>query len=556
MKNFTVTVLDTTGIQPYIYGSNRLRENIGASYLVSQATDDWAREALNKLKANIKQKVYAFDPTKHQPDAKPRIEEDGLAAELVYAGGGNTVLLFSDEQYAVEFTKILSRRILEEAPGINLVAVHKNFDWDSQSLYEVVQELMKNDLDIKKRSRIPSSPLLGLGVTAVCRSTQLVAVGMSETFEDDKPYLISTEIQAKHKIVSKANKKLQEMFATSLGSYQFPLRTDEMGRSQGDSSYAAVIHADGNGMGKRFQNFGAGKSNRDYIIAMRQLSHSVNQAGINALRKVVEILVKSIIDVEENGKTVKKVMGKFAIQGNNLPFRPIVYGGDDVTFVSDGRLGLELAAIFLQEFEEQIIADGKPIKACAGICVVKTHYPFARAYQLSEDLCRQAKKFVKDENKGNFSALDWHLAASGLSGSISDIRQREYQVPAGSLSMRPVSLKKEQDSDWRTWEGFTKVVQHFNEDEEWKGRHNKVIALRDVLRQGSEATQKFLKNYRIKDEQLPTFPEFSGQSVGLAKEAWLNGICGYFDAIEAMEFYISLKEECNANLSTENTTAE
>ncbi|HEY9297376.1 MAG TPA: hypothetical protein VIQ31_13590, partial [Phormidium sp.] len=229
MKNFTVTVLDTTGIQPYIFGSNRLRENIGASYLVSQATDDWAIEALHTFaRQDINRKVYAFnpkDPKKHQPDAKPRIEDDGLAAELVYAGGGNTVLLFSDKQYAVQFTQILSKRILEEAPGINLVAVHQEFDWDSQSLYDVVQNLMKNDLDAKKRSRIPSAPLLGLGVTATCRSTQLVAVGESEKFEDDEPYLISTEIDAKIKVISKANDKLQAMFATFLDSYEFPLRT-------------------------------------------------------------------------------------------------------------------------------------------------------------------------------------------------------------------------------------------------------------------------------------------------------------------------------------------
>ena len=108
--------------------------------------------------------------------------------------------------------------------------------------------------------------------------------------------------------------------------------------------------------------------------------------------------------------------------------------------------------------------------------------------------------------------------------------------------MRPISLRKEQDSDWRTWKGFTKVVQHFNEDDNWKGRRNKVIALREVLRQGIDATQKFLKNYQIKDEQLPLFPEFSGQSTDLAKKGWLNGICGYFDAIEAMDFYISLRE--------------
>ena len=47
-----VTVLDTTGIQPYIFGSNRLRENVGASYLVSQATDEWVKEVLKDLKKN------------------------------------------------------------------------------------------------------------------------------------------------------------------------------------------------------------------------------------------------------------------------------------------------------------------------------------------------------------------------------------------------------------------------------------------------------------------------------------------------------------------------
>jgi len=567
MKKITVTVLDTTGIQPYIFGSNRLRENIGASYLVSQATDDWAREALHTfVRQDINRKVYAFnpkEPEKHQPDAKPRIEDDGLAAELVYAGGGNTVLLFSDKQYAVEFTQILSKRILEEAPGINLVAVHEEFDWDSQSLYDVVQNLMKNDLDAKKRSRIPSAPLLGLGVTATCRSTQLVAVGMSDNFKDDEPYLISTEIKAKLKVVPEANDNLQQMFASALGSYEFPLRTDEMGRSHGDSSYSAVIHADGNGMGKRFQKFGKDKCNRDYIIAMRELSHSINQAGIDTLKEVVDIVVKSI-EVEADGKS--KIKGHFEIKDNKLPFRPLVYGGDDVTFICDGRLGLELAAIYLEELGKQPIADGKPIKACAGICVVKTHYPFARAYQLSEDLCRNAKRFVKDErkefSKEDFSALDWHLAASGLSGSISEIRDREYRVKlpdcekAASLEMRPISLKKEIDSDWRTWQSFTKVVKQLNQDEDWKGRHNKVIALRDVLRQGIKATQNFLKNYRIKDEQLPTFPESSGRSDNLAKDGWLDGVCGYFDAIEAMDFYISLREESDANLPSENQTAE
>ena len=33
MAQVVLTIVDTAGIQDYIFGSNRLRENIGASYL-------------------------------------------------------------------------------------------------------------------------------------------------------------------------------------------------------------------------------------------------------------------------------------------------------------------------------------------------------------------------------------------------------------------------------------------------------------------------------------------------------------------------------------------
>lgn len=66
------------------------------------------------------------------------------------------------------------------------------------------------------------------------------------------------------------------------------------------------------------------------------------------------------------------------------------------------------------------------------------------------------------------------------------------------------------------------------------------MALRDVLRQASAiAIQEFLLNYKL--STLPLFPESSGQSQQLAKDAWLNNRCGYFDAIEAMEFYLGLE---------------
>ena len=534
MSQLTVTFIDTTGIQGYVFSSNRLRENIGASHLVSAATGEWVEKILEQL-GILKDKQ------------KKAIESSDCKAELIYSGGGNALIIFNSEQLAIEFTKILSRKVLLEAPGLNLLVAHENFDWDGQKkLYQVVQDLVTDKIERQKHERIVSAPLLGLGVTASCNSTLLPAIDRSDNYikyedsEGEKSYLISRETKQKLIAARKANDKLKKLFADvfDTGIYQFPYRTDNLGRSQGESSYAAVIHADGNGMGKRFQKHGDGRENRDYINAMRELSCSIQQAGEKALIAITKTIVNSIYE----GKVIGKG-GEFLLKGKYyLPFRPLVYGGDDTTFVCEGRLGLELAALYLRELEKQTVADSKQLTACAGICVVKTHYPFARAYELSEALCREAKKFVKDKKEfepESFSALDWHLAASGLSGSISEIRQREYQVKFGKLNMRPVRLKKH-DNDWRTWEGITGVIRQFNEDEKWCDRYNKIMDLRDILRQGSIATKDFLRNKGL--EKLPDFPKCSDDIDKLAKEGWLNDTCGYFDAIEAMEFYLALGE--------------
>jgi hypothetical protein len=63
------------------------------------------------------------------------------------------------------------------------------------------------------------------------------------------------------------------------------------------------------------------------------------------------------------------------------------------------------------------------------------------------------------------------------------------------------------------------------------------MTLRDVLRQGHEATKQFRQMYCL--ESLPQFPKANNK---LGEEGWWNGVCGYFDAIEAMEFYIPLGE--------------
>ncbi|MGL5059572.1 MAG: Cas10/Cmr2 second palm domain-containing protein, partial [Microcoleus sp.] len=183
MSKYTATVIDTTGIQPYIFGSNRLRENIGGSYLVAKATDEWVKWALHQ---RFEEKVYIPDRT--QPEKQ--IDQDNLDAELVYTGGGNAVILFKDRDCAVKFTRTLSEKVLKEAPGLKIVVAHSQpFEWGN-SLWNVIDSLMK-ELERKKREYNLSVPLLGLGVTASCLSTGLVAVDTSDHYSVLTSYPVS-----------------------------------------------------------------------------------------------------------------------------------------------------------------------------------------------------------------------------------------------------------------------------------------------------------------------------------------------------------------------------
>lgn len=540
MSHYTATIIDTTGIQKYIFGSNRLRENIGASHLVKLATTKWVENYLRKI-------GHVHIPNKDPKDPNnltPKIHRDSsLVAELVYAGGGNTVILFRDyeNEKAKEFTRYLTRKILEDAPGLNVVIAHQDFNWNTELLSEIIdQKLIKEKLDAKKRKSISSVPLLGLGVTATCNSTGLVAVEDTNgkyKIPEGEGYLASREIVAKLKAAEIANEELEKLLSLT-DTYKVARDVDDMGRSEGESSYVAIVHADGNKMGQRFEEYATNSCNKgssisekneNYIVAMRNLSWSVDRAGKQTLEEV-GVILKNAIE--------RKLV---SIKAGYFPFRPIVYGGDDITFVCDGRLGISLAVKFLKRFEENTrnLPDEKgKVTACAGITIVKTHYPFARAYELCEALCGNAKRFFREEVENNhkspFSAIDWHIAASGVLGTISEVRDREYL--GGKLTARPMR-SHEYAAYQIMWEDLAKVIQEFKEGETWKNKQNKVINLRQVLREGAKATEQFL--IACGDE----LPEFTRAESRLKQQGWLDGKCYYFDAIETLKFHIPLGED-------------
>jgi hypothetical protein len=583
MREYWLVVVDTTQIQPYIFGSNRLAENIGASWLVKQATGEWALEATARAapRNNIQ------DKSKNRLDLAKHIEGGNLDAEVIYAGGGNVLVLFADEPdkpRAQDFIRRLSRQVLCEAPGLQLLFTKQRVDWDAQpaQLFNAVRNAFA-DLEKQKAQRAHDAPLLGLGVTMACQSTGLPAAMMHQyASEPWRP--ISAEIKAKMDAAYKSHGELHEQFKQAIGSeFDFPGDFDDLGRKRDEQSFIAVVHADGNGFGQAMIEIGKRNSgdNRAYINAVRERSQAVARASLKAMSDVLNLLCRPQViesDKDDKGKERRSIVRRVSTDHGEevvarivlkrergawwLPFRPLVYGGDDTTFVCDGRLGVSLAVEYLTQFKEHATRELKePSSACSGIAIVKSHYPFARAYVLSEDLCKSAKRFRAQEHERTGqeqgSYLDWHFAVGGLVGELSEVRRREYRTKHGNLCLRPLNLDAEPPSKVdvltaRRWAVVERALHAF-QGKDWATRRNKVKALRDALRQGEEAVKRFCLMYLAdaREEDGRKLPRLSDAYEGVHRtNGWLDAAgvskearCAYFDAIELADVYMPLVQQ-------------
>ena len=125
--------------------------------------------------------------------------------------------------------------------------------------------------------------------------------------------------------------------------------------------------------------------------------------------------------------------------------RWIISDGDDVTFICNARLALQLARAYLESVENYVsrIDQGIRYSSCAGIAIFHSHYPYSRAYEIAEGACDHAKQIVhassEHENEGY---IDFHFIHSGVGGDLKAIRSMSG---ADRLIFRPwqVTTKEE-----------------------------------------------------------------------------------------------------------------
>ena len=544
-----LALYDIMGIQDYIFSSPRLKENVGASIIVQQVFEDFFGPGAD---GGIKEECPGATVLNWQETGGLKIlEDDGIAAEVVYLGGGNAMVAYRDKTMFETVTRAFSKTLIEKTGGslqaaAAVIDIGGRFDADREKLFERLKRC--------KFETPRTFPLAGIAITR-----EGVTDGLPAAREIEEGRYIS---RAAHlKIESQATDRYFEerlLEEEKQKSYVFAGEFDHLGQREGES-HMAVVHIDGNNMGRVLNRQLAGIEDYDTAVnRMKRFSRQVTDRYNGVMKQLVRRLTGAMKD--------QAFFDKFNIRFQESPqplyFRPLVLSGDDVTFVVDGRLGVPAAEIFLNRISRETIRlDGEeiPMSACAGVAIVKSHFPFSRAYQLAEELCRFAKlkgkltARLKGDGEKVGSWLDFHIVHSGLTTDLAALRAGHYNVP-GKKPLPPLEVKEhgtvvlrmEQfhllGRPWCTageteahhrWHNLHSILMSFKDENRWP--RSRLKRLRNVSIKSETDIRLLLAEFASRGQALP---DFDGK-----RDYFVNHQSPYFDALELLDYYENIPEE-------------
>ena len=499
-------ILEVSQKQAYIFSSTKLKDNIEHSENICQVTDP------EYFLAVAEREGISFSEKEN----------------LVYSGGGHTVLEFDGEEAARRFAYGISRTVKEEFPEIELFI--KVIPYEEGATPGENLKRLSEELEVKKSVRAASFHKGSFGV---------------EQIRSD-----SRRPQARVEAGQRIKWKREEEYVPK--GYKPVRKFGDLGNSRYKSSFIAVVHIDGNAMGRRVELLRKACEQEpweSYKKILKRFSDSIDVDFKSAYREMLDRVAESL-----KGGSAKEL----DLSGNYFPIRKIILAGDDVCFVAEGRIGLEAARIFIEQLEQkENKQDHVGYTACAGVAIVHQKYPFYKAYELAEMLCSNAKRSIAGYGVDRRAcAIDWHVEFGELADSVEELRRNYTTADGCRLELRPYLLSAEpfiwEQEPFRRYENFRKLLLGLQQDKIAYAR-GKLKEFREALRAGEKASEYYLKSSLLEELTLVGYEGvyketgldrlLSGQ--GLEREIFIETGDGkkrslYFDGIEIMDTFVAL----------------
>lgn len=508
--NYYLVLLETSANQAYIYNSNKLRENLGASECTFIAGTEFVFEACNyEYPGALEIGEFLLDKEKNLP-----IEKSKSEAEIILATSGKALVLTKSPGKAREIVRKVTKSALVKTPGLTIHGAIVEVDDlnGAQAFGKSMKEVHQKLESIRFRfpsvhERFPRTPFFevcsvsGLPAESLYQHESVKKIG-----KENRPY--SAVSIAKQ---DRSENGRERLISTLKGSenFEFPRNLTDLQKKFDSLDWVAIVHADGNGLGELFINFAKHaqpKDGRDFIDRFRRFSLALDVCTVEAARFATS-------------KLLEAMKWENADPGSNVvPLIPIILGGDDLTVVCDGRYGIKFTYDFLKKFSELtasneihggIVKDlaknafgSESLGICAGVAIIKPHYPFHQAYGLATQLIKSAKsvktKITREHNGEQVpaptSALDFHVLYDTSGADLDEIRDR-LVVDHGKTSLfsKPyivASVENLEKIPWakpRMWEELSKRVNSIQKNDEEDMPISQLNVLRDSLFQGRKA---------------------------------------------------------------------
>lgn len=517
---------DILSIQKYVYSSSRLRDNIGAAMIVDKCLDDYIKEALDNV-------GEIYENNKNSKEFKA-YKNKQIKIEVIYSGGGNALIYFENLELYKKLNLELSKVFIEKAPGIKFVTTYIETDFEGDFGKDI--DYLFKKLQLKKYNKKDTNLAKCISVTRECRFTKAPATILSQEGE-----YISDELFVKRK-------ETKDHYDSEYKEL------DDLSGKEGEK-FIAVVHIDGNNMGKQLNDYLKNCNNyQEGIIKIRKFSNSIQNIYDNAYEVMVQKIKSKIENLQSDNEKINQYKG----ENKEAPFRKIYIKGDDVTFVCYAPLALKAVEIFLNQVSNSNEL-GIELSACCGIAYVKPTYPFDIAYSIAEQCCSYAKKVAKatasynGKKVGNY--VDFYLSHSNILRDISkdrelkynmeflDIKANENLARSYNLMLRPyeVSQNKKDITNLDTLFKVSKWIQDSNIS------RSKLKAIRNAyITNLYKLNQSFmeLKGQKKDNKELENLcNQLKKLNCNLSDEFFIDldkGICVLYDALELMDLYVEM----------------
>ena len=509
-------LFDVQSIQKYIFANNKLKANVGASYIVDRLFEDvLCKDVILKLESEAD--ITSWKTRRDSITSLP------ASVYVAYIGGGKALILIgNDHTNMIEsIIKTFTSQVLTQYPGLKVGVTTGTVTIEDIDERQLFKQLKNNQYTLNPILRPANT-----GLTTICDYSGDTADTVINFGDGER--LVATSFTSKFNAFEAANARLKkDLFGTEDIEWVLPSEFDELGQNKSTENSKtgindiAIVHIDGNNMGARFIS-----CNR--LEEKSELSEKVATKTLESFKSLIQWIIDKYDVLTKNLELTDKM----------LPIRPIIVGGDDITFVCNARIAVQAANFLMQE----LLSDnnGISIDSCAGIAVIPTSYPFFRGYQMAEQLCDSAKSKMRTYNKVSKSCwLDFAFLHGETAPTLEQFFANEYSSLTGNMHYGPYRVYEKGKICEDEREGLWQLLDC---TQQFKDGHvmaqNKVKELRSVLQDNEHMWTVFLEQLQNTKQSMP---EVSGWDA-FKEKLWIKVDdemrTPYIDAIELMDYIL------------------